>query len=155
MHKAEPYATLIATGTIAGLQGNQVGRQAASLVYDPCGGAGDRFSIPVAAVDDGGRFVGLAGGEALVFAAAGPPQNGAEQFARDYRDQTEFLLHLLAEGANFRRHQRVRPGKTVLHGPDEAHPGVAQRAVLALPALAYAGVRVVLVAHVADRKSVV
>src|ERR1019366_9888899 len=72
---------LIASGTIAGLQGNQFGRQAARLVHDACRGARNRRLVPVAAVDDGGGFVGLAGGETLVFAAAGPPQEGAEPFA--------------------------------------------------------------------------
>src|ERR1019366_6851065 len=92
---------------------------------------------------------GLAGGQTLVFPAAGPPQDGTEQFPRDDRDEAEFLLHLLAQGSNFRRPRGVRRGETVLHGPDEAYPGVPQRAALALPARADAGVRVVFVAQVA------
>src|ERR1019366_8820819 len=112
-----------------------------------CGPA--RFSDPVAAVDNGGRFVGLAGGEALVFAAAGPPQDRAEQLARGEGDQAEFPLHFLAQRANPDGYGRVRRGETVLHGPQDRDPAVAQGAGLTAPALAYTGVRVVLVAQVA------
>src|ERR1035438_2032128 len=86
---------LIAAGTIARLQGNQVRRQAASLVDHARGGAGARFIRPVAPVDDGGGLVALAVGEPLLLAAAGPPEDGTEQFAGGYRDQAEFPLHLL------------------------------------------------------------
>src|ERR1017187_1522750 len=140
---------LIAAGTVARFQGNQLGRQAARPVDLRRGSARARFGDPVAAVHDGGRFVGLTGGQTLVFAAAGPPQDGTEQLAREYGDEAEFLLHLLAQGANFRRHRGVRRGETVLHGPDEAYPGVPQRSTFALPARADAGVRVVFVAQVA------
>src|ERR1039457_1270225 len=69
----------IATGAFASLQGDQVGCQAACLVYHAGSGAGSRFLCPIAPVNDCGWLVALAGGEALVFAAAGPPQDGAEQ----------------------------------------------------------------------------
>src|ERR1035437_7260248 len=148
-----PYQSLIAARTAAGRQSNQVGRQAAGgprgYPDGACGGAAPRFIAPVAAVDDGGRLVGLAGGETPVFAAAGPPQDRAEQFAGDYRDEAEFPLHLLAQRANLGCNLGGRRGEAVLHGPDEANPGVAQGAALALPALADAAIRVVLVAHIA------
>src|ERR1017187_10233620 len=142
-------ANLIAAGNITGLEGNQIGRQASSLVDDACGGARNRFTNPIATVDDRGWLVGLAGGETLVFAAAGPPQDGTEQFAGDYRHQAEFPLHLFAQCADLGGNLGVRPGETVFHGPDETDPGVAQGAALALPALADAAIRVVLVAQVA------
>src|ERR1019366_9730810 len=60
---------LIAAGTVARFQGNQLGRQAARPVDLPRGSARARFGDPVAAGDDGGRFVGLAGGAQLGFSA--------------------------------------------------------------------------------------
>src|ERR1035441_1116002 len=129
-HSPPGLTGLVTSGTVTWLQGNQVRRQAASLIYHACGGAGARFTDPVAAVDDGGRFVGLPGGETSIFAEAGPPQDGAEEFAGDYGNEAEFPLHLLAQRANLCRHGRVRRGEAMLHGPDEADPGVAQGAAL-------------------------
>src|SRR5260370_5450199 len=122
----EDCGTLVATMTFTSFQGYQVRREAAGF-NDGAGSDGrGRFIDPVAAVDDGGRLIALAGGEALLFAAAGPPQDRAEEFAGGDRDQAELPFHLPAQGPNFNRHRRIRRVQAMLHGPEGTDPGLAQ-----------------------------
>src|ERR1022692_4325200 len=108
---------------------------------------------PVAAADDGRRFVAISAGQAPVFPKAGPPEHRAEDAAGGSGDETELVLDLDAQGPDLRHHRWVRVFEPVLHGPEDRGVSVPQRPGFAVKALAHAQVRMVLVAHPALKGS--
>src|ERR1035437_2890871 len=72
---------------------------------------------PVAALDDGRGFVGLAFGEAALFAARGPIQEGANHPSDHTAEQAELAPDFLAHDANLLRHRGLGAAEVVLHGP--------------------------------------
>src|ERR1017187_3607459 len=104
---------------------------------------------PVAALDDGRRFVGLAFGEAALFAACGPQQVGADHGGDHAAQQAELAPDVPAHRAHLFGHYGIRAAEVVLHGPERGSVAAAQRTGLAGEALADARIGVVLVAPVA------
>src|ERR1035437_210019 len=103
---------------------------------------------PVAALDDGRGLVGLAFGEAALFAARGPIQEGTNHPSDHTAEQAKLAPDFLAHRANLLRHRGIRGPEMVFHGPERGHIAAAQRAGLAGEALADARIGVVLVAPV-------
>src|ERR1035438_987905 len=94
------------------------------------GGNGDVQDVrrsPVAALDDGRGFVGLAFGEAALFAARGPQQVGAEHRGDDAAEQAELSPDVLAHYANLFGNRGVATAEVVLHGPERGSLASAQR----------------------------
>src|ERR1035438_1357108 len=85
------------------------------------GGNGDVQGLrrsPVAALDDGRGFVGLAFSEAALFAARGPQEVGADDGGDDTAEQAELAADVLAHYANLFGNRGVATAQVVLHGPE-------------------------------------